>query len=39
MTQLLVRIPISIILNEDGPLWGAAHQAAEVLQDECSSFA
>jgi glucokinase len=27
MTQLLVRIPISVILNEDAPLLGAAHQA------------
>ena len=36
MTQLLVRIPISIILNEEAPLWGAAQQTAKFLRDECS---
>jgi len=36
MTQLLVRIPISVILNEDAPLWGAAYQAAAALGDSSS---
>lgn len=34
MTQLLVRIPISVILNEDAPLLGAAHEAAAALRGE-----
>jgi len=27
LTDLLARIPISVVLNEDAPLWGAAYQA------------
>jgi glucokinase len=27
LADVLARIPISVVLNEDAPLWGAAHQA------------
>jgi glucokinase len=27
LADVLANIPISVVLNEDAPLWGAAHQA------------
>lgn len=36
MTEILSRIPISVILNEDAPLLGAAHRARAVASAENS---
>jgi glucokinase len=38
MTEILSRIPISVILNEDAPVLGAAHRALAIAGAEDTSF-
>lgn len=38
MTKILSRIPISVILNEDAPLLGAAHRALAVVGSTSGDF-